>query len=187
MFGRKQEGNVLVVDRFSACRALAKEAGFILQFCWSHILDDSRGLAKNFGEDGKYVHKKLKKIYEKAVSFDHKGNLVDVNRLKKRIFNLTQRKYQSSTVRKFVKTLYERDIESLFIFVTDPDVDPTNNISERELRKIVIIRKISNGSRSRKGAKITAELLSVIQTARMQKEGNILYALKEIINNPSLY
>src|SRR3989338_330784 len=45
-FLRKQNGNVLVVDRLSAMRLLAKKAGFLLQLCWSHILQDSKNLPR---------------------------------------------------------------------------------------------------------------------------------------------
>ncbi|OIO62204.1 hypothetical protein AUJ69_03370 [Candidatus Woesearchaeota archaeon CG1_02_47_18] len=70
------------------------------------------------------------------------------------------------------------------MFVTDPGIDPTNNISERELRELVIIRKISNGSRSVRGANATAMLLSVIQTLRLNKQ-NVLLGLQEILSSTS--
>lgn len=185
LFGRKsQKGNILVVDRFSAFRTLAEKAGFLLQVCWSHILNNSKKLAKNFGADGKYVHRKLKEIYALATGLEHKGLPEQVEALKAEIFLLTQRHYKSTTVRRFVNTLWKRDIENLFRFVTDPAIDPTNNISERELRHLVLIRKISNGSRSTRGAAATAMLLSVTQTLRMNKK-NILKGLKEILNNPT--
>ena len=79
--------------------------------------------------------------------------------------------------------MYYRDVDNLFRFVTDPDVDPTNNISERELRALVIIRKISFGSGSQRGANTTAMLLSIIQTLRFNKK-NVLLGLQEILNNP---
>lgn len=186
VFGRKQKEKVLVIDRFSALRALAEKAGFLLQFCWSHILNDSKKLAKNFGAEGRYVHRKLKEIYASAKGLNHKGTLEQVEQLKGEILQLTLRHYKHSTIRKFVNNLYYRDVENLFRFVTDPDVDPTNNISERELRELVIIRKISNGSRSPRGANATAMLLSVIQTLRLNKK-NVLEGLKDILNNPSGY
>ena len=107
-----------------------------------------------------------------------------VEQLKAEIFQLTLRHYKHSTIRKFVNNLYYRDGNDLFRFVTDPEIDPTNNISERELRALVIIRKISNGSRSVRGANATAMLLSMIQTLRFKKE-NILQGLQEILKNPS--
>ena len=184
VLGNKQKGMTLVIDRFSALRALAKKAGFYVQYCWAHILDDSKGLAKNFGAEGRYVHKNLKEIYEISSSFTHRGNEQMVEQFKAMIFKLTLRHYKHHTVRKFVDNLYYRDIEHLFLFVTDKCVDSTNNISERELRHLVIIRKISNGSRSTCGANAMAMLLSIIQTLRFNK-CNILKGLSGILNKHS--
>lgn len=186
VFGRDQRGNTLVIDRHSALRALAEKAGFLLQLCWSHILDDSKQLSKNFGAEGRYVHKKLKEIYELAKGLNHEGTLEQVEQLKGEILQLTLRHYKHLTVWKFVRNLYYRDVESLFRFVTDPDVDPTNNLSERQLRELVLIRNISHGSRSPRGANATAMLLSVVQTLRLNKQ-NVLKGLRNILNNPSRY
>jgi transposase len=184
VFGSKQKGNTLVVDRFSALRALAKAAGFILQYCWSHILDDSKKLAENFGAEGKYVHRKLKDIFAVAKLLDHRGNIEQVDQLKAEILQLTLKHYKHPTIRRFVNNLWNRDIESLFVFVMDPDVDPTNNISERELRDLVIQRTISHGSKTKRGAHTTAILMSLIQTLRLNKK-NVLQELRKIINNPT--
>lgn len=186
VFGTKQKGNTLVIDRHSALRALAKKAGFLLQLCWSHILADSKELAKNFGSEGIYVHKKLKEIFSTAKEVRQEGTEEIVQQLKAEIFQLTKRHYKHITIRRFVNNLFFRDSNNLFRFVTNHDVDPTNNISERELRALVIIRKISNGSRSARGANATALLLSIVQTLRFQKK-NILNGLSEILNSPSGY
>src|SRR3989338_4686582 len=185
-FLRKQNGNVLVVDRLSAMRLLAKKAGFLLQLCWSHILQDSKQLAENFGAEGEYIHRKLKEIYAIAKGLNHRGTSEMVDQLKAEVFQLTLRHYKHSITRKFVNNLYYRDGNDLFRFVTDPEIDPTNNICERELRALVIIRKISNGSRSTRGANATAMLLSVIQTLRFKGE-NVLQGLLAILKNPSGY
>ncbi len=184
VFGTKQKGNTLIIDRYSALRALAKKAKFILQYCWSHITSDSKILAKNFGAEGKYVHRKLKEIYALAKDLNHKGTPEQVDQLKAEILMLTLRHHKHSTVRKFVNNLYYRDIQCLFVFVTDPDVGGTNNISERELRELAIQRLITHGSGSPRGAHAMAILMSVIQTLRLNK-GNVLQGLQHIINNPS--
>lgn len=185
-FLRKQQGNVLVVDRHAAFRTLAEKAGFLLQVCWSHILENSKELSKDFGAEGFYVHKRLKEIYALAKGLNHKGNEEMVEQLKGMVFELTQRHYKHSSVRKFMHTLFYRDGKGLFRFVTDPEISSTNNVSERELRALVIIRKISNGSRSCRGAAATAMLLSVVQTLRFRKE-NVLLGLRDILKNPSGY
>ncbi len=104
--------------------------------------------------------------------------------LQAEVFQLTLRHYKHSIIRKFVNNLYYRDGDDLFRFVTEPEIDPTNNISERELRALVIIRKISYGSRSTRGANATAMLLSIIQTLRLKKE-NVLQGLQAILKNAS--
>ena len=185
-FLNKQQGNVLVVDRLSAMRLFAKKAGFLLQLCWSHILQDTKQLAEEFGAEGRYIHKKLKEIYALAKGLNHNGNREMVEQLQAEVFQLTLRHYKHSIIRKFVNNLYYRDGDDLFRFVTDAEIDPTNNISERELRALVIIRKISNGSRSVRGANATAMLLSIIQTLRLRKE-NVLQGLQTILKNPSGY
>lgn len=181
IFRKKQKQKILVVDRHSAFRTLAKKTGFTLQLCWSHILTDSKDLKKSFGKEAKYLHKRLKKIYATAKAFNHTGTKKDIDCLKKKIFLLTKRHYKNHAMWRFVNNLYYRDANNLFIFVTNPDVDPTNNISERELRKIVIIRKISNGSRSKTGAKNTVTLLSIIQTLKNNKQ-NLFQQLQKLAN-----
>lgn len=184
LFGKNQKDKILVVDRHAAFRSLAEKAEYELQLCWAHILQDSKELAREFGSEGKYVHRKLKEIFELATGLNHKGTQEHVDQLRAEIFLLTQRHYKHNIIRRFVTTLCYRDGENLFRFVTDPAVDSTNNLSERELRKLVIIRKISNGSRSTRGANATAMLLSVIQTLRFNKQ-NILQNLHSILKNPS--
>ena len=67
-----------------------------------------------------------------------------------------------------------------FIFVINPDVNPTNNISERKLRKIVMHRKTSNGSRSVAGAKAFAVLYSVVKAIKHQDKP-VFPGLKDIL------
>lgn len=186
LFGKRQSDKVLVVDRYSAFRTLAEKAGFSLQLCWSHILEDSKELAREFGAEAKYIHRKLKEIYVLANGLEHKGTPEMVEQLKGEMFQLITRHYKHSILRKFMHNLYYRDGNNLFRFVTDPEIDSTNNISERELRALVIIRKISNGSRSTRGAHATAILLSIVQTLRFNKQ-NVLKGLQGILNNPSGY
>ena len=184
VLGKSKNERILVVDRHSAFRTLAEKAGFLLQLCWSHILQDSKELARDFGKEGKYVHKRLKEIFERAK--ESAGIPEMIGQLQGDIFQLTNRHYKHLTVWRFVNNLWKRDINNLFRFVADSKIDPTNNISERQLRELVVIRKISNCSRSNKGAEITATLLSAIQTLRMNKQ-NVLRGLSTILKNPSGY
>ena len=52
------------------------------------------------------------------------------------------------------------------VFVDDPRVPPTNNLAERALRPLVVLRKITFGHRSLAGGQRMAALMSVAETAR---------------------
>lgn len=184
VLGKIGKNLVLVVDRHSAFRTLAQKAGYLLQLCWSHILEDSKELAQYYSSEGCYVHRKLKEIYAQAKSFNHQATSEQVEALKGEILKLTHRHYKSHKIRLFVNNITHRDLENLFRFTTDPEIDPTNNLSERELRHLVMIRRISHGSRSRRGANATTQLLSIIQTLRLRKE-NPLEGLQNILNHVS--
>jgi transposase len=59
----------------------------------------------------------------------------------------------------------------LFVFMTNRAIPPTNNESERALRPCVTFRKITNGFRSQWGARLYADIRSVIETARRRALG----------------
>ena len=57
--------------------------------------------------------------------------------------------------------------DKLLVFLTRRDVEPTNNASERSLRPSVIFRKVTNGFRSDWGAKVYADICSIVSTGRL--------------------
>lgn len=63
----------------------------------------------------------------------------------------------------------------LWTFVTVEGVEPTNNEAERSLRQPVLLRKKSMGTRSEKGKRAVANLLSVVETCRRQRRSVIDY------------
>jgi len=162
-----QNGKIVISDRYSAYNELAKESGCEQQVCWTHLLRNSKDLAEHYRE-AKYIHKRMKFIYRKA-----KENKISKEELLNWIDLIASRKYKSTEVYKFVKSVCKNHREDLFRFVDNPQIDSTNNRAERGLRHVVVIRKISNGSRSENGAEITGRLLSVLQTAKLQSPNYI--------------
>jgi transposase len=59
----------------------------------------------------------------------------------------------------------------LFVFLASRAIPPTNNGSEQALRPCVIFRKVTNCFRSEWGAKLYADIRSVIETARRRAVG----------------
>ena len=56
-------------------------------------------------------------------------------------------------------------------FLDHPGVSPTNNLAEQALRAVVILRKLTFGSRTRAGAKRLGTMMTVIETAKRQGKG----------------
>jgi transposase len=72
---------------------------------------------------------------------------------------------------------------SLFVFLYDPAVPPTNNASEQALRHSVVHRKVTGGFRSDWGADAHAIVATVLDTARKRGE-DLLTTLHAAIGQP---
>ena len=75
--------------------------------------------------------------------------------------------------------------ESLFPFLYDAAVPPTNNASEQALRHSVVHRKVSGGFRSDWGAEAHAIVTTVLDTARKRGEG-VLATLHAALGSPAV-
>ncbi|MDI6642276.1 MAG: IS66 family transposase [Elusimicrobiota bacterium] len=177
---RKQDGKVVISDRLATYNNLEKHTSCLQQKCWVHILRDSKDLVKHY-QEAKTLHKKLKRVYKIAKGYNHQATQQQLNGLLKRIDNIAMVRYGHSEVRKFVRSTCVVHRENLFRFVTDPEIDGDNNLAERGIRKAVIIRKISNGNRSRKGGRILENLLSVIETLKVQGR-NPLEGMRNVVH-----
>ena len=62
-------------------------------------------------------------------------------------------------------------------FLDHPGVSPTNNLAEQALRAIVILRKLTFGSRTRAGAKRLGVMMTVIETAKRQGKNVLKFLL----------
>lgn len=72
----------------------------------------------------------------------------------------------------------------LLVFLSRRDVEPTNNESERERRPSVIFRKVTNGFRSEWGAKVYADLCSIVGTGRRNGQSAIA-AIRDTLVAPA--
>jgi transposase len=67
--------------------------------------------------------------------------------------------------------MIRRTRRHLFVFVTNRELPATNNGSERALRPCAVFRKITNGFRTEWGAKLYADIRSVVETGRRRAIG----------------
>ncbi len=69
---------------------------------------------------------------------------------------------------RFVRHI-EQEMDSLFTFLLEEGVEPTNNFAERMIRFAVLWRKRSQGTKSEKGNRWVERILSLRQTCRLQE------------------
>ncbi len=73
--------------------------------------------------------------------------------------------------------------DKLLVFLSRPDVEPTNNAAERALRMSVVFRKVTNGFRSAWGAKVYADVCSVVATGKLAGT-SALAAIRAALGQP---
>jgi transposase len=160
---------VLVSDFYAAYNLLPG----LHQRCWTHLLRDLQALkaAHAVRDDVLAWAQQVRQVYDDAQQWlhDHPGDPTAQRRAQ--YDELYQRVWRLGQQYAFVgdhpcwalaKRLL-RHQEELFLFVL-PDLPADNNLAERSIRPLVIMRKISGGSRSDAGSQTRLTLASLLGT-----------------------
>ena len=104
-------------------------------------------------------------------------------RLEAKLDRLLARNYRDRANQRLANHLrHERPY--LFTFLYCPGlVDATNNLAERVMRLLVVIRKNWGGNRTQRGARAQAVLTSILLTAR-QQDKDVFVLLTELLRSP---
>ena len=104
-------------------------------------------------------------------------------RLEAKLDRWLERNYRDPANRRLAKHLrHERPY--LFTFLYCPGlVDATNNLAERVMRLLVVIRKNWGGNRTENGARAQAVLTSILRTAR-QQDKDVFELLTDLLRSP---
>jgi transposase len=139
------------------------------QFCLAHLIRDVQYVV-DCG-DGVFAPG-LKGLLKRACALGRRREeladstlrayLADLERRLDRLLGLTPVHPAGRKLQETIKAIRG----NLFVFMTNREIEATNNGSERALRPGAVYRKITNGFRSEWGAKFYADLRSVIETGR---------------------
>ncbi len=86
-------------------------------------------------------------------------------KIKNEIINITNRQAKHPAIQK-IQDIFREKADRLYHWAEDRNVPADNNLAERELRPLVIARKISFGSQSDAGAKTREILMTVLHTLK---------------------
>ena len=139
------------------------------QFCVAHLIRDAQYVIDE-GDDS--FAPGLKGLLKRACAIGRRRDALadstlkiyqgDLNRRLDRLLGLKPTHKAGRKLQETIKAIRGH----LFVFVTNRDLEATNNGSERALRPCAVYRKITNGFRSQWGAKFYADIRSVVETAR---------------------
>ncbi len=71
---------------------------------------------------------------------------------------------------------------SLWTFLSNPTIEPTNNQAERQLRPIVIWRKLSFGTQSDRGSRFVERIFTVTSTCVQQRKNALEFLQHAVIS-----
>lgn len=157
------------------------------QKCWAHILRDGKDLAK-YNEEGKQLYKALLRMYnyiEKVKEGKQENSLkvkAWIRRAKKKFNSWLEKNLESKAVLNLILRIAKYS-DHWFTCLKHPDVEPTINSSEREIRKNVIARKISGQHRSELGMRSREIMMSTILTAQKRNINPFEFIRNKIIEH----
>jgi hypothetical protein len=168
VLGRRRLGGVLVVDRYAGYN----RAPCALQYCYAHLLRDLQDLEKEFPDQpevGGFV-RTVAPLLAAAMALRGLGlpkaqYLRQAQHLRRKLQWAMRAPAQHLGIRAY-QELFRQNARRLYHWVKDPAVPAENNLAERELRPLVVARKVSFGSQSQKGAHTREVLMTVLHTLR---------------------
>ena len=151
-------------DGIIICDGYRVYASYTHQRCWAHLIRDVETVADDDAR-GAEALAKLKEIHnigkEAGGTADERRRLAA--KLEKRLMKLVK-KYDDDTPLGKAFATVGRAAGSAFRYVTNEDVDSTNNAAERGLREIVVHRKMRGSMRSEKTFVWMASLFTHVET-----------------------
>jgi transposase len=140
------------------------------QVCWAHLLRDFNRIGQRAGQAGRIGRGLLGAGYVLFRWREQGKNAMQFEPLQRRIKRLLTQGTQQAGCSRTAKTCANllKLETALWSFVGSKDIPPTNNEAERALRALVLKRKISGPTRSRRGDDFIAHGFTAYETCRRQ-------------------
>jgi transposase len=157
--------------------------GTAQQRCWAHLLREAKQLASEH-ETAKGLYTGLKRMFEKLKEVLERPKWRENLWYERFVAEMRQwidlaKGYRE--LRKFGTTL-QNGLYQWFTCLLYPGVPPTNNAAERQLREVVVQRKIIGTLRTDKGATIMERIMSLLMTWQQQNINPLTALQKALIS-----
>ncbi|MDP2932613.1 MAG: IS66 family transposase [bacterium] len=174
MLGKDFAG-IVGADYWGAYRKYARLFGVKVQYCMAHLIREIRFLAehsiKKLSRWGHCLLEWLKKLFKTLHGRDKltaKGFLRSLGQIKEGFLSRMRRPPDHTLAKKLAKRFKGAAAEDYFRFLTEPGVEPTNNGTERQIRPVVIDRRITQGTRGQAGMRWCERIWTILATCKKQ-------------------
>ena len=192
VLGEEPLQGVLVVDRYSGYN----KAPCSIQYCYAHLLRAVKDLEKQFPGNAeiKTFVDELSRQLANAISL-RRLDITDrqfekqAAQTKRKIIDITRRQARHPAIQK-IQDIFRGNAGRLYHWAEDRNVPADNNLAERELRPLVVARKVSFGSQSYEGSKTREILMTVLRTLNKRTSDvadTLKAALDKLAEEPQLH
>jgi len=174
VLGREFNG-LLGCDYFSAYRKYMRQCNVLVQFCLAHLIRDLKfltthphGRTRGYGERVLGAVRALFAVIHRQgrmkpeafqVALENAGDELWANA----VWQVPNVKEARNLARRF-----EKHGASYIRFISNPDIDPTNNVAEQAIRFVVLDRHVTQGTRGEVGQRWSERIWTVIATCTQQ-------------------
>ena len=172
----KEFNGILGCDYFSAYHKYMRDFNVLLQFCLAHLIRDVKFLVEHPYKQNKVYGQLLLDDLRRLFAVIHRRDTYASPENFQRaleaaraqlVWDATRRAPRSREAFNLAKRFRE-NADSYFRFITEPNVEPTNNLAEQAIRFVAIHRRITQGTRSEDGRRWCERIWTVIQTCSQQ-------------------
>jgi transposase len=187
LVGKGAEGFEAVTDRYAVYATIGRHH----QYCLAHLIRDFRRYSERDGPDGA-IGEVLANEFARVCGI-HKNYRQGEISLKQQNMRIGHRKREverwlddgfangSDKLSGLCDSLL-KDFHKLWTFSKIEGMEPTNNMAERDLGKLVIWRKKSFGTRSSRGQRFVERITSVTETVKRHGQNALKFIQDAVIS-----
>ena len=153
------------------------------------MAEHSHEILSKWGQDLLGWLKKLFDTLHRSDELTVAGFKRSMNHIRLMFLEVMQNPVDHKVSKRLARRFTQDQAKHYFTFLTEPNVEPTNNSTEREIRQVVIDRHITQGTRGTNGEDWWERIWTILATCRKQKRSSYQYIYQALIaywtNQPS--
>ena len=187
VLGQEFDG-LIGCDYFSAYRKYMKHSHVLVQFCLAHLIRDVKFLVEHPDAANrrygtlllKHLRELFRIIHDRASYTSDQGFRLVLARQRDRLVAAALHHLPATREARNLAKRFTDHADSYFRFITEPAVDPTNNLAEQALRFVAMHRRMTQGTRGEKGQHWCERLWTVATTCVQQGRSVFAFLLEAV-------